>query len=134
MPSPRNPRLNPLLRGVARSAGVCCPYPPPIPAPRPLALFLLVAPAARRVNRPMPLYAYAPLTAPCRLCGTGFEHRQVADAPDLSACPTCGQPVRRAAVHPVNSPQLSAPLSVSRAKQAGFTILQRTAGGEFEKK
>ena len=81
----------------------------------------------------MPLQAYAPLTSPCRLCGDGFEHRQSALAPDLAACPTCGQRVRRLAAQPVNSPKLSAPLSVSRAKQAGFTVLKRTSGGEFEK-
>jgi len=34
---------------------------------------------------------------------------------------------------PVNSPKLSAPLSVSRARQAGFTVLKRTAGGEYER-
>jgi putative FmdB family regulatory protein len=81
----------------------------------------------------MPLRAYAPLSPPCRLCGDGFEHRQPAGAPDLAACPTCGQPVRRLAVAPVNSPKLSAPLSVSRARQAGFTVLKRTSAGEFEK-
>jgi len=81
----------------------------------------------------MPLHVYAPLSLPCRLCGDGFEHRQAAGSPDLSACPTCGQPVRRALVQAVNSPQLSAPLSVSRAKQSGFSVFKRTEGGEFEK-
>ncbi len=81
----------------------------------------------------MPLHAYAPLTPPCRLCGEGFEHRAAAQAPELAACPTCGQPVQRLRVQPVNSPKLSAPLSVSRAREAGFTVLKRTSGGEFEK-
>jgi len=81
----------------------------------------------------MPLQFYAPLKPPCRLCGAGFEHRQAAGAPDLSACPKCGQRVQRAAAQSVNSPQLSAPLSVSRARQAGFTVLKRTAGGEYER-
>jgi putative FmdB family regulatory protein len=81
----------------------------------------------------MPLQFYAPLKPPCRLCGTGFEHRQPPNAPDLTSCPKCGQSVQRAAAQIVNSPKLSAPLSVSRAKQAGFTVLKRTAGGEFEK-
>ena len=53
--------------------------------------------------------------------------------PDLAACPTCGQPVRRVHAQPVKSPTLSAPLSVSRARQAGFTVLKRTSQGEFEK-
>ena len=81
----------------------------------------------------MPLYSYAPVNAPCRLCGMGFEHRQAAGGPDLTACVKCGQPVRRVAAQPVNSPQLSAPLSVSRAKQAGFTVLKRIGRGEFER-
>jgi hypothetical protein len=67
------------------------------------------------------------------LCGAGFEHAQASSAPDLKECPKCGQAVQRAAAQPVNSPKLSAPLSVSRARQAGFTVLKRTSGGEFEK-
>ena len=81
----------------------------------------------------MPLRFYAPLTAPCRLCGEGFEHRQPPDSPDLTACPKCGQTVSRSAAQSVNSPKLSAPLSVSRARQAGFTVLKRTSGGEYER-
>lgn len=81
----------------------------------------------------MPLRYYVPLQAPCRLCGPGFEHRQAAGAPDLTACPKCGQSVRRGGPQVANSPKLSAPLAVSRAKQAGFTVLKRTAGGEYER-
>ena len=81
----------------------------------------------------MPLRFYSPLKLPCRLCGPGFEHRQSAGSPDLDTCPKCGQTVRRSAPQTVNSPKLSAPLSVSRARQAGFTVLKRTAGGEYEK-
>jgi hypothetical protein len=81
----------------------------------------------------MPLRAYAPVAPPCRLCGEGFEHPQAADAPDLAACPKCGLSVRRLTAQSVNSPKLSAPLSVSRARQAGFTVLKRTSGGEFER-
>ena len=81
----------------------------------------------------MPLRFYAPLKLPCRLCGPGFEHRQPAAAADLASCPKCGQGVRRAEAQSVNSPKLSAPLSVSRARQAGFTVLKRTSGGEYER-
>ncbi len=81
----------------------------------------------------MPLRFYAPLKPPCKLCGPGFEHRLAAGAPDLTACPKCGLAVRRIDPQPVSSPQLSAPLSVSRAKQAGFTVLKRTPGGEYER-
>lgn len=81
----------------------------------------------------MPLHFYAPLHPPCRICGPGFEQRQSTGAPDLVACPKCGQPVCRAPVQAVNSPKLSAPLSVSRARQAGFTVLKRTSAGEYER-
>jgi hypothetical protein len=81
----------------------------------------------------MPLRFYAPLKTPCRLCGPGFERNESADAAALSECPKCGQRVQRSTAQPVNSPKLSAPLSVSRARQAGFTVLKRTSGGEFER-
>ncbi|MSU65483.1 MAG: zinc ribbon domain-containing protein [Opitutus sp.] len=81
----------------------------------------------------MPLQSYAPLSPPCRLCGDGFEHRQAPREPDLATCPTCGQQVRRNSAQSVNSPELSAPLSVSRARQAGFTVLKRTSAGEYER-
>jgi putative FmdB family regulatory protein len=81
----------------------------------------------------MPLQFYAPLNPPCRICGPGFEHRQPGGTPDLTACPKCGQAVHRVAVQSVNSPKLSAPLSVSRARQAGFTVLKRTSAGEYER-
>lgn len=81
----------------------------------------------------MPIRFYAPLTSPCRLCGRGFEYHQAAHAPDLNACPTCGQPVCRGGPQLANSPKLSAPLAVSRARQAGFTVLKRTPGGEYER-
>lgn len=81
----------------------------------------------------MPLCAYKPIQSPCRLCGSGFEHRQSAREPDLTKCPTCQQPVQRDVAHSINFPQLSAPISVSRARQAGFTLLKRTSDGSYEK-
>ena len=81
----------------------------------------------------MPLQFYAPLKSPCKLCGSGFEHRVRAGAPELVACPKCGQAVQREVAQTINSPKLSTPLSVSRARQAGFTVLKRTSGGEYER-
>lgn len=142
-----NPRRNKRARGPAPRAAPC------LPAAR-LSVRFLFSHSCRLLNtatqtlgtirlaaRPaslcspsvMPLYAYAPLSSPCRLCGEGFEHRATPSSAELTACPTCGQSVHRAAPQPVNSPKLSAPLSVSRARQAGFTVLKRISGGEFEK-
>jgi hypothetical protein len=81
----------------------------------------------------MPLHFYAPVHPPCRLCGEGFEHRAAARAAPLTACPTCGQAVVRKPVQSVHAPKLLAPLSVSRARQAGFTVLRRTSDGGLEK-
>jgi Zinc ribbon domain len=81
----------------------------------------------------MPLFRYLPASPPCKLCGGGFDHRQTAGTPDLTTCPTCGQSVARAPFNPVHSPKILAPLSLSSAKQAGFTVLKRTSSGEFEK-
>ncbi|RRJ98971.1 zinc ribbon domain-containing protein [Opitutaceae bacterium TAV4] len=81
----------------------------------------------------MPVYRYVPKQSPCKLCGTGFDYRHSAGGEALTHCPTCGQPVTREAVHTVNTPKLLKPLSVTDAKQAGFTVLKRTAAGEYEK-
>ena len=81
----------------------------------------------------MPIRPYEPLQVPCRLCGAGFDVLQPADAPPLSECPRCGQAVRPRTVASVNTPHVLKPLSVSAAKNAGFTVLKRTPGGEYEK-
>lgn len=81
----------------------------------------------------MPLYRYIPAKSPCKLCGDGFEHRQNASEAALTACPTCGQTVSRTMPQPVNTPKLLAPMSVSNAKQAGFSVLKRNSNGDFEK-
>lgn len=81
----------------------------------------------------MPVYRYAPVKSPCKLCGEGFDHRhEAADSP-LSTCPTCGQDVARVAIQQVNTPKLLAPISISKAKQAGFTVLKRISDTEFER-
>lgn len=81
----------------------------------------------------MPLHRYAPVPSPCRLCGDGFEHRQSASEPDLHHCPTCGQAVARAVIETVNTPKLLKPLSVSDAKNLGFSVFKKTSSGEFER-
>lgn len=81
----------------------------------------------------MPIHRYVPAASPCRLCGDGFDHRQSPAETDLTACPTCGQAVKRAAVHSVNTPKLLKPLSVSDAKSLGFSVFKKTASGEFER-
>lgn len=81
----------------------------------------------------MPVYHYAPVKSPCKLCGEGFDHRHDASDAALSSCPTCGQSVTRVSVQQINTPKLLAPVSVSKAKQAGFTVFKRINDNEFER-
>jgi len=81
----------------------------------------------------MPIHFYAPARPPCKLCGDGFEHHAATTDAALASCPTCGQPVERRSVQSMNIPNLSAPASVSIAKQAGFAVLKRNSDGQFEK-
>lgn len=81
----------------------------------------------------MPIRAYEPLQSPCRLCGAGFEQMQTTSAAPLSTCPRCGQAVRLKAAAAVSTPRVAKKPSVSDAKSAGFTVLKRTSGGEYEK-
>jgi hypothetical protein len=81
----------------------------------------------------MPIRTYEPLNSPCRLCGRGFDLVQASSEPAVSECPKCGQAVRLRTPDRVNSPEILKPPSISDAKAAGFTVLKRTSGGDFEK-
>jgi hypothetical protein len=67
------------------------------------------------------------------MCGKGFDLVQGSSESTLTECPKCGQEIRLRTPVPVNSPEILKPPSVSEAKAAGFTVLKRTSGGEFEK-
>lgn len=83
----------------------------------------------------MPLYEY--ITADpekgCRVCRKGFELRRPLDRPPLEACPLCRNPVKKLVSRGVTSPQMTKPLSVSDAKKAGFTVLEKRDQGTYEK-
>jgi hypothetical protein len=81
----------------------------------------------------MPVYRYVPVNSPCKLCGDGFDHRHEASMDALTTCATCGQAVARVSIQPINTPKLLAPVSISKAKQAGFTVLKRISDTEFER-
>ena len=85
----------------------------------------------------MPIYEYVS-EAPdepglsCRVCTRGFELRRPVDRAALQVCPLCKHPVKKV-ISRINTPVLTKPLSVSDAKKAGFTILERRDQGVYEK-
>ena len=82
----------------------------------------------------MPIYEYI-ATEPensCRICARGFELKRPVDRAPLETCPMCRKPVRKV-ISRVNTPRITAPLSVSAAKNAGFSILKRRDKGVYEK-
>ena len=83
----------------------------------------------------MPLYEY--ITADpergCRICKKGFEIRRPITRPALEACPLCRNPVKKLVSRGITSPKITKPLSVSDAKSAGVTALEKRDGGTHEK-
>ncbi len=85
----------------------------------------------------MPIYEYISENPDdpehsCRICRKGFELMRPADREPLTRCLYCKNPVRKK-IGVVNVPKILAPLSISDAKKAGFTVMQRRDHGVFEK-
>ena len=85
----------------------------------------------------MPLYEYISESPEepslsCRICAKGFELRRPVDRAPLVVFPLCKHPVKKV-ISRVNSPTLTKPMSVTDAKKAGFTILERRDQGVYEK-
>ena len=85
----------------------------------------------------MPIYEYVSESpddpeSSCRICARGFELRRPVDRAPLEKCPLCKHPVKKV-ISRVNTPKIAKPLSVSDAKAAGFTVLERRDKGVYEK-
>lgn len=82
----------------------------------------------------MPTYSYAAEKPEegCPACRKGFDLRRPASRPPLTHCPLCRKPVRKLITR-FNTPKLAKPLSISDAKAAGFTILEKRADGNYER-
>ena len=83
----------------------------------------------------MPIYEYEPSDGtrdqkPC--CGSGFTLRRPVSAKPLEKCPCCKRPVRKI-ISSFNTPTHLKPLSISDAKNAGFTVLKKSSKGEYER-
>lgn len=83
----------------------------------------------------MPLYEYISSDPEkgCRICTKGFEIRRPISRPPMLTCPLCKGPVKKLLSKGVNSPKITKPLSVSDAKKAGFTVLEKRDQGTYEK-
>lgn len=85
----------------------------------------------------MPLYEYisehpeAPEQS-CPVCRKGFELRRPADREPLTRCLLCKNPVKKV-IGRVSIPKVTKPMSITDAKKAGFTILERRDKGVYEK-
>ena len=82
----------------------------------------------------MPIYEYIAVD-PDKSCGTcrrGFELRRPVERPALEVCPLCKSPVKKV-ISKINTPKITKPLSISDAKSAGFTILEKRLDGNYEK-
>lgn len=80
----------------------------------------------------MPIYEYECVEGDCKVCGGTFELRRPVDWKPLENCPLCRKKVRKV-IGQVHSPKLLKPVSISDAKKAGFTILERRDRGVYEK-
>ena len=80
----------------------------------------------------MPIYEYELCDGSCAACGGRFTLRRPLSAKELTNCPACKKPVRKL-ISTFNSPIKLKPLSVSEAKNAGFTVLKRVNKGEYER-
>ncbi|WP_411826292.1 zinc ribbon domain-containing protein [Luteolibacter sp. AS25] len=85
----------------------------------------------------MPIYEYVTEAQEdpersCRICRRGFELRRPADREALEKCLICKNPVKKR-ISQVNTPRVSKPMSVSDAKKAGFTVLEKRDQGVYEK-
>ena len=85
----------------------------------------------------MPLYEYLSESPDnpeqsCRICARGFELRRPVERPALEECPLCKNPVKKL-ISQVHTPKIMKPLSVTDAKKAGFTVMEKRDDGVYEK-
>ncbi len=80
----------------------------------------------------MPIYEYEVEGGECNLCGGRFELRRPVDRSELADCPVCRKPVKKV-ISLSNTPKILKPVSISDAKKAGFTVLERRDKGVYEK-
>lgn len=68
----------------------------------------------------------------CPICRKGFELMRAVDRAPLTRCLYCKNPIRKR-IGKVNVPKILAPVSISDAKKAGFTVMEKRDTGVYEK-
>lgn len=66
------------------------------------------------------------------MCRRGYELMRPLSREPHTRCMYCKNPVRKK-IGTVNVPKITAPLSVTDARKAGFTVLQKRDQGVYEK-
>jgi putative FmdB family regulatory protein len=80
----------------------------------------------------MPIYVYELCEGDCKACGGCFEINRPVNREPLTKCPLCRKDVRKV-ITSVHTPKLLKPLSVSDAKNAGFSVWKKVGKGEYER-
>ena len=82
----------------------------------------------------MPIYHYIAENPEqgCRRCSQGFDLRRPVAREPLTQCPLCKAPVKKV-ISQINTPRVTKPVSISAAKSAGFTVLEKRCDGSYEK-
>ena len=70
--------------------------------------------------------------ATAHVCHGRFTLNRPVGREALDKCPLCRKPVRKV-LSTFNTPKLTKPVSVSDAKEAGFTVLKKVGKGEYER-
>ena len=82
----------------------------------------------------MPVYSYIAERPEegCPACRKGFDLRRPVSRPALAVCPLCRKPVRKLPTG-FHTPRVTKPVSVSDARAAGFTVLEKRVDGNYER-
>jgi putative FmdB family regulatory protein len=81
----------------------------------------------------MPIYEYVPDGGSCARCVGRFEVLQSLSAPELLACPDCGQPCHRVISAAAVVAGSAHRLSEKHAGKHGFTQYRKVGKGKYEK-
>lgn len=81
----------------------------------------------------MPLQRFRPISGRCKLCQGQVELPIGSQEAPPNECPKCGQVIEACPTLVAPQMKINVKPSVSTAKAAGFQVLKRLDGGEFEK-